>query len=430
MTRHLRLVGADERRPTTRPDDQPPPALTAVEAFASEGRRRPACIETITIAEHPELIYLKLHMDDGIVGLGEAYGGAAAIESYLHDVAAPRLLTADAATLVDTIRSLFLEAKASRAPAHRRGASAIDLAFWDAVGQAAGLPLHEVLGGACRDRIRIYSSLPTQGASTRAARPAVARASSRRRSLALRSLPDLAEALVDNEITAMKVAPFDFGPQNSAAAQSMSAADLDRALKPLKEIRARLGHRIDLLLEFRSQWDLPTAKRIARAVEELNPYWIEEPMRADDLRAIAAYARAVRVPITLREPLTSDYAFHDLLNRRIAGIIMFSLGWSGGISGVIPVAALADAFSLPLTLYGRVGPVLLSAATHIAVSAPNALIQETVQEYYTQWYGNIVTELPSTSAGTIGPPPGPGIGTALLPDIAIRNQVHTRSSAR
>jgi L-alanine-DL-glutamate epimerase-like enolase superfamily enzyme len=107
---------------------------------------------------------------------------------------------------------------------------------------------------------------------------------------------------------------------------------------------------------------------------------------------------------------------------------MFSLGWSGGVTAASQVAPLAAEYRLPLTLYGRAGPVLLAAATHVAVSAPNAVIQETVQQYVTDWYAEVAAELPDIANGTIAPPAGPGHGVRLRTDLLRDTATLVRAS--
>jgi L-alanine-DL-glutamate epimerase-like enolase superfamily enzyme len=91
-----------------------------------------------------------------LYGLGEAFGGGAEVEAYLHQVVAPRLFAAEPARLDQTLRAMFAQARSSRSASWRRAVSAVDLALWDLAGRASERPLNELLGGACRDRIRIY----------------------------------------------------------------------------------------------------------------------------------------------------------------------------------------------------------------------------------------------------------------------------------
>jgi galactonate dehydratase len=89
---------------------------------------------------------------------------------------------------------------------------------------------------------------------------------------------------------------------------------------------------------------------------------------------------------------------------------------------------MAEAHQIPVAPHDCTGPVVLIASTHLSINAPNALIQETVRAFYTGWYREIVTALPDIAGGTIAPPPGPGLGTELLPELDRRPDVHRRES--
>jgi galactonate dehydratase len=106
--------------------------------------------------------------------------------------------------------------------------------------------------------------------------------------------------------------------------------------------------------------------------------------------------------------------------------VMFDIGWVGGISEAKKVASLAETYDLPIAPHDCTGPVVLTAGTHLSANAPNALLQETVRAYYTGWYGDIVTTLPTVASGRITPPAGPGLGTALRPDLLQRPDAHVR----
>jgi galactonate dehydratase len=109
-----------------------------------------------------------------------------------------------------------------------------------------------------------------------------------------------------------------------------------------------------------------------------------------------------------------------VLDRKAAGIIMVDVSWTGGISEARKIASLAEAHQRPVMFHDCTGPVVLIASTHLSMNAPNALVQEMVRAFYHGWYGELVTELPAIRDGMITPPPGPGLGTELLPGIESR----------
>jgi L-alanine-DL-glutamate epimerase-like enolase superfamily enzyme len=107
---------------------------------------------------------------------------------------------------------------------------------------------------------------------------------------------------------------------------------------------------------------------------------------------------------------------------------MLDLGWCGGVSEAKKIATMAEAYQLPVAPHDCTGPVVLTASTHLSINAPNAFIQETVRAYYTGWYRDLLTTLPSVADGHITPPPGPGLGTELVPGIGQRADATVRVS--
>jgi L-alanine-DL-glutamate epimerase-like enolase superfamily enzyme len=175
-------------------------------------------------------------------------------------------------------------------------------------------------------------------------------------------------------------------------------------------------------------WDLPTAKKIFGALEEFKPAWFEDPIKMDDLGALAELARTTRVPITASEALGTRWSFRELLERRAAGIVMLDLSWCGGFSEARKIAAMAEAYQLPVAPHDCTGPVVLMASCHLSLNATNALIQETVRAFYTGWYTELVTSLPRIEHGFVYPPEGAGLGAELQPGLDKRPDAHVRIS--
>jgi L-alanine-DL-glutamate epimerase-like enolase superfamily enzyme len=164
------------------------------------------------------------------------------------------------------------------------------------------------------------------------------------------------------------------------------------------------------------------------ALEEIDPFWFEDPIRMNNADALAELARSTRVPITASEVLTTRAAYREFIGRGAIGIVMPDIGWVGGISEARKIAAYAEAHHLPIAPHDCTGPVGYAASVHLALNAPNALVQESVRAFYTGWYQEIVTELPPMADGHIYPLSGPGLGTRLLPDLAARPGAQLRRS--
>ena len=161
-------------------------------------------------------------------------------------------------------------------------------------------------------------------------------------------------------------------------------------------------------------WQLLPAMRIARALASYDPCWLEDPIKMDSLGSLKRYAEAASAPICASETLATRWGFRDLLETGVAGVVMLDLSWCGGLSEARKIAAMAEAWHLPVAPHDCTGPVVLAASTHLSLNAPNALVQESVRAYYRTWYTDLVTAVP----------PGPG---SVAPD-GVPTPVQSRTS--
>jgi galactonate dehydratase len=185
---------------------------------------------------------------------------------------------------------------------------------------------------------------------------------------------------------------------------------------------------MEIAVELHSRWNLPSAVRIAEALEEIEPLWYEDPIRMDNPDALAEFARRTRVPTTASETLSSRFAFREMLEKDAIGIVMLDPGWVGGISEARRVAALAEAYHRPIAPHDCTGPVVYVVGTHLCLATPNAMIQEGVRAYYLGWYRDVLTELPRVENGAVAAPSGAGLGTRLRPDFLERPDLERRVS--
>ncbi len=397
-------------------------------------------IRTLSLAEFPNLCWVEIETDEGITGTGETFFGPRAVAAYVHESAAPYLLGADPLRIERHWKELYgFYLRFGGLGAETRGASAIDNALWDIAARACGQPLYQLLGGRTRERIRAYN---TCGGYGYARRPIAGTLDNRTWSnlggrgpyedldAFLHRADELAHSLLDEGFTAMKIWPFD---EYAVAGDGtmISADELRRGCEPFAKIRAAVGDRIDVALEMHSRWLLPAAKRIARAVEEYEPMWFEDPLRIDDLDELAAFARSTRIPTIASELISGKHGFRGVLEQHCFGYVMFDFGWVGGLSEARKIAAMADAYHVPVAPHDCTGPINLALGVHFGVSQPNAMLQEVVRAYYSDWYPLLVTELPRLEQGHLWPTEGPGLGSALLPELWRRDDATVRiSSAR
>ena len=391
-------------------------------------------LETLRLEEFPNLLWLRVHSDAGIVGLGETHRAAPSVEAYVHEYIAPRVLGKDPLEIERLSRSLtdYLGWRASGV--ETRATSAFDLALWDLYGKVCNQPLYQVLGGASRHSIRTYNTCAgyqyirdTRGQVTANWGLSSKQGPYEDLDAFLHRADELAQSLLEQGITGMKIWPFDPYAEASEG-QYISGPDLDKALEPFRKIRKAVGNKMDIMVEFHSLWRLPAAQRIAQALAEFDTFWHEDPIKMDSLADLTAYAAASRAPVCASETLAFRQSFRELLEARAVGIVMLDLSWCGGLSEAKKIATMAEAWHLPVAPHDCTGPVVLAASTHLSCNAPNAQIQESVRAFYTGWYKELVTALPEVKDGMIAPPPGPGLGLDLLPDIASRKDAVVRSS--
>ena len=394
-------------------------------------------LETLRIRERPNLLWIQVYTNEGIVGLGETFFGAETVEAYIHEFVAPRVIGRDPLQ-IDLLSSDLVGYLGFRSSgAEVRGNSAFDIALWDIFGKVANQPIAQLLGGFSRHEIRTYNTC----AGTDYIKKSSGQ-NSDNYDLGVKGVTayddlngflncadELAHSLLEDGITAMKIWPFDLVAEKSRG-QYISQLDLETCLEPFKKIRKAVGNKMDIMVEFHSMWQLLPAIQIARSLEPYETFWHEDPIKMDSLSSLKRYAEVSKAPICASETLGSRWAFRDLLETNAAGVVMLDVSWCGGLSEARKIAAMAETWHLPVAPHDCTGPVVLCASTHLSLNAPNALVQESVRAFYKTWYRDLVTALPEIKNGMITVPPGSGLGLELHPDLEKKFNVSRRSTSK
>jgi L-alanine-DL-glutamate epimerase-like enolase superfamily enzyme len=356
----------------------------------------------ITVHAGPvQWLWVRIHTDSGLTGLGETYPRPDAEKAVVRALAP--LLIGRNPLAIDRLWADMFQAIAYSgwAGSEMRAISALDIALWDLAGKAAGVPVYQLLGGPSRSSIRIYNTCYDDRVSF------------------LEQPVQLARQLMDAGIRAMKIWPFDPAAQLSNG-QYILAEPLRRSIEPLRLIREEFGDSMEVALEFHGYWNLPSAIRIAQALEPYSPMWLEEMLPQDNLAAYRELADATRLPLCISERLMTRWGFRELLENRAARIIMPDLCWGGGISEAKKIATMAEAYYLPVAPHNCGGPVLHFASAHLAANLTNLFILETVRRHYLESFQDLVTDMLVPENGELPLPPGPGLGIDLAPGIADR----------
>ncbi len=395
-------------------------------------------IQTINLAEFPNVVWVQVHTDAGIVGLGETFYMAQPVIAHIHESCAAYLLGKNPLE-IDKHNWNFLRSyigfKASSA--EMRAASALDIALWDIFGQATKQPVYQLLGGAAREKIRAYNTCagyryvrakPVQTTENWGMPSKKSKAKPYEDLDAFMNRADeLAQSLLAEGYTGMKIWPFDEYAEASRGSY-ISNADLKKAMRPFEKIRKAVGDKMDIHVEFHSLWNLPCAIRIAKALEQFDPFWYEDPIKMDNLDALADYAHRTNVWVTASEVLATRWAFREAFEKKALSVCMLDVGWCGGLTEAKKIATMAEAYALPVAPHDCTGPVLLTASVHLSLNCTNTLVQEVVRAFYHDWYQELVTQLPPLKDGYISAPSGPGLGIQLKPEVAKRKDAKVHVS--
>ena len=405
-------------------------------SFSTAGRiMKITAIETLRTEEFANVLWVRVHTDAGIVGLGETFYGAGAVEAHLHDTLSTRLLGRDPLRIEAINRDLVnLPLAQSSTGTEYRAASAVDIALWDLFGKACNQPVHQMLGGLCHERMPVYNTCAGYGyVRSHRIKPVdtwnlgASPGPYEDRNAFMSDAGGLAESLLEQGISAMKIWPFDPAAIENDG-RFITAEQMKRAVEPFEKIRKAVGDRMQIMVEFHCLWNLPTIKRIARVLEDYQPTWYEDPIRMNSVNALAELAASTSVPICASETLGSRFPYKDMLEAGAVGVVMTDLAWTGGLTEGRKIAALADTYHRPYAPHDCTGPVAYAAAVHSSLSQPNTLIQESVRAFYTGWYKELVTEVPRIEGGHVYPMEGPGLGTDLLPAVFERSDLTRRVS--
>ncbi|MGD9723946.1 MAG: mandelate racemase/muconate lactonizing enzyme family protein [Pirellulales bacterium] len=367
-------------------------------------------VETILDPERPLLVWVCIHTDAGLTGLGESFQSPDAVARVVHGTLAKVLVGQDPTQIELVWHHMFKVVHyAGYAGAELRAVSAIDIALWDLFGKLTDRPVYELLGGACRERIPLYNTCASCGPYDDHRRfhddPAA-----------------LARELLAGGIRAMKIWPFDDLARRSLG-QNISPAELEYGASRFRAIREAVGDEMEIALEGHCQWNLPSAIRIAQAVEPYRPMWLEELMPPDHPEATRQLRAATRTPLVTSERLMTRWGYRAVIEAGAADIVMFDIDWSGGLTEARKIASLAEMHQLPVAPHNPGGPVSNLVAAHFCASVYNLFIMESVRAFYLTWFADALTQNLVAIDGHFPLPPGPGLGAELRPEWLARPEL-------
>lgn len=389
-------------------------------------------IETVRLPERPNLCYVRVLSDDGAIGLGETYFGAAAVEAHVHDALAHVLLGADPDPVRRHHRAMTGYVARSGTGAEARAIAAADIALWDLLGRRQGRSIAQLLGGPVRERIPVYNTCAGPEYLRRTGDQHTSNwdlAAGRYEDLeaSLTDMGGLAAELLASGIRGMKVWPFDPIAERTNG-YAISDSELAGVIELLGGVRSATGDAMSLMVELHGLWAPPMARRIADALEPLRPTWIEDPVRAEDASAMAAVTGRSPVPVAAGETLGSAREHRDLVERGGVDVLIADVGWARGITEVLGTAAMTRDAGIALAFHDCTGPVSLAVAIQLATVFDHVPVQEIVRAGLLGWYRELTDDVPELVDGTVGALGGSGHGVSLSERILDRADVGIRVS--
>jgi galactonate dehydratase len=331
-----------------------------------------------TFLVRPRWLFLKVHTNAGLVGLGEPIleGRALTCAQAVKEIE-PYLIGKDPRQVVHHWQAIYRHAFYRGGPILTSALSGIDMALWDIKGKALGVPVYELLGGPTRTRVRVYAHARS---------------------------PEAVKQQLARGFTAFKTGPAKRRP----ARYIESPAEVRYAVERFAELRKAAGDDADIGIDFHGAISPALAKVLIKGLEPYQPMFIEEPCQAQNHDVMAEIARGTHLPIATGERVFTKWGFREVLEKKAATILQPDLCHAGGITEVRLIAGMAEAYYASIAPHNPLGPISLAAGVQLAASIPNFLCQEQVS------LGEGYLKKPFVVRdGYLDLPTGPGLGIEL-----------------
>jgi len=357
----------------------------------------------------PRWLFLKISTDEGISGWGEPVveGRARTVQTAVEELA-DYLVGQDPLRIEDHWQAMYRGSFYRGGPILMSAIAGVDQALWDIKGRACGLPVHQLLGGPCRDRIAVYQWIGGD-------RPT-----------------DLASAA-----KAARTAGYTAVKMNGAEEMQIvdSHAKIDAILANVDAVRQAIGTGMGLGIDFHGRVQRPMAKVLIAELAVFRPMFIEEPLLPEHMDALAEVTKGSAIPIALGERLYSRWDVRPVLEARQVDILQPDLSHAGGITECRKIAAMAEAYDVALAPHCPLGPIALAACLQVDAVSHNAFIQEqSLGLHYHDGESDLLSYLVDPAVitykdGMVDIPSGPGLGIEIN-EAAVRRAAQIGHSWR
>jgi galactonate dehydratase len=339
-------------------------------------------------------LFLRLHTDTGLTGIGEATleWQEKAVETLAHEWVQGRVLGRDPFDVEAVIGGLIRDQYQGGATV-MTAISGVEIALWDIIGKACGQPVYRLLGGRCHDRLPAYANGWYGGARLPA------------------EYAERARAAVGKGYGALKLDPF------GTAWKDLTSDESEAAVERVAAVREAVGPHVRLMIEYHGRLSVGSAVAMIRKLERFAPTWSEEPVAPECLDLLAEVKRFADGPIAAGERLYTLADFYRLISLRAADVVQMDVAHCGGLLAAKKIAAMAAVQDLRVAPHCSVGPVALAACMHFDASTPNFMIQESFADFDVPWRSQLVRGWNPVRNGQLVLSDEPGLGLALDEDV-------------
>ncbi len=366
-------------------------------------------------------VTLKLETDDGLSGIGDATlnGRELAVASYLNDHVVPTLIGRDPARIEDTWQFLYRGAYWRRGPVTMSAIAAVDMALWDIKGKVAGLPVYQLLGGACREGCMVYGHANGKDVAETVENALRYKAEGYKAIRLQSGVPGLASTYgVSKDRYFYEPADADLPTENVWSSEKYL-----RSVPPLFEAaREALGWDVHLLHDIHHRLTPIEAGRLGKDLEPYRPFWLEDAVPAENQANFRLIRQHTTTPLAVGEIFNSIWDCKLLIEEQLIDYIRATVVHAGGITHLRRIASLADLHNVRTGCHGAtdLSPVSMAAALQFGLSIPNFGIQEYMR--HTPETDAVFPHAYSFEDGLMHPGEAPGLGVEINEALAAQHE--------
>lgn len=323
---------------------------------------------------------VQIETDEAITGWGSCSGNGELIEVIVASVLKPLLIGADPTQIEEIWDKAYVRGGHKEFGTRGIGVvalSGVDVALWDILGKVRGVPLYQLLGGKCRDKVPVYAT-----------------------------------ALYPEEPSKVAKRARGFAEQGFHGVKIKVGFDLDQDIRIVRAVREELGKDFIVMTDANQGYSLDVALKAAEAFADCGAYWLEEPLFAEDIRGHALLREKGKVPIAVGENLHTYYAFENFVLRGAVDFLQPDVARAGGITEIRKIAAMAAEHNVPLSFHTWGDGVALAASTHLSTALKECTVME-LDYTYNPLRGELLREPLEVENGCLVPPEKPGLGVEL-----------------